>query len=67
MSQSLGGVEAVLGAYASRLAAQGCLQSALNSLEGAAPSPLRERLQHALGLLQPRRASQVGRDLNLLL
>ncbi|KAJ8715326.1 hypothetical protein PYW08_005307 [Mythimna loreyi] len=52
-----GKLETVLNEYASRLASQGCLQSALNTLEGIQHTELRERLQHALGLLQQRRAS----------
>ncbi|XP_073961492.1 COPII coat complex component secretory 31 [Choristoneura fumiferana] len=52
-----GKLDMVLTEYASRLAAQGCLQSALNSLEGVADNELRERLRHSLGLGQARRAS----------
>ncbi|CAG9788965.1 unnamed protein product [Diatraea saccharalis] len=48
-------LDAVLNEYAYRLAAQGCLQSALNSLEGSAHSELRQRLATALGLLQEQR------------
>ncbi|XP_063829177.1 protein transport protein Sec31A [Ostrinia nubilalis] len=51
-------LEAVLVEYASRLAAQGCLQSALSSLEGLAHTELRERLERATGL--PRPAAQVS-------
>ncbi|KAI8439730.1 hypothetical protein MSG28_013424 [Choristoneura fumiferana] len=57
-TRSSGGkLDMVLTEYASRLAAQGCLQSALNSLEGVADNELRERLRHSLGLGQARRAS----------
>ncbi|KAL0871531.1 hypothetical protein ABMA27_005244 [Loxostege sticticalis] len=48
-------LEAVLVEYAWRLAAQGCLQSALNSLEGVSHTALKERLMKALGLLQEHR------------
>ncbi|XP_026733343.1 protein transport protein Sec31A isoform X2 [Trichoplusia ni] len=53
-----GKLETVLNEYASRLAAQGCLQSALNTLEGIQHAELRDRLLHALGLVPARRASQ---------
>ncbi|XP_028162215.1 protein transport protein Sec31A [Ostrinia furnacalis] len=46
-------LEAVLVEYASRLAAQGCLQSALSSLQGLAHTELRERLERATGLPRP--------------
>ncbi|KAJ8712614.1 hypothetical protein PYW07_005456 [Mythimna separata] len=52
-----GKLETVLNEYASRLASQGCLQSALNTLEGIQHTELRDRLMHALGLIQQRRAS----------
>ncbi|XP_035443872.2 protein transport protein Sec31A isoform X2 [Spodoptera frugiperda] len=52
-----GTLETVLNEYASRLASQGCLQSALNTLEGIQHTELRDRLMHALGLVPQRRAS----------
>ncbi|XP_047031884.1 protein transport protein Sec31A isoform X1 [Helicoverpa zea] len=59
-----GKLETVLNEYASRLASQGCLQSALNTLEGIQHTELRDRLMHALGLVQqtrPAHQQQPGR------
>ena len=59
--QAGGKLETVLNEYASRLASQGCLQSALNTLEGIQHTELRDRLMHALGMVQQqRRTSHVS-------